>query len=486
MDFSPERIRQLESAGRVLNPDAAKRAEMLAEVNRYAESFLSGLPGGRAFVITEDMGSGLLNSPIAEDPIDLGEALHLFDENVIRPGVNIGSLGTMAYIPASTLYAASLGDFLAAVTNRYAGMYFAAPGAVRMERMLLRWMADFLGYPETSAGDLTSGGSIASLVGIVTAREAHNLTGVDYRRAVVYLTEQAHHSIDKALRIAGLRECIRRYIPLDRAFRMQVEALEMAIQADRRAGLIPWLVVANAGTTDTGAVDPLESIAGITEANDLWLHVDGAYGAMFALCESGRAKLHGIERSHSLILDPHKGLFIPLGSGAVLVRDGADLLRAHYFDARYMQDRDMFAAGDDVSPADLSPELSRHFRGLRLWLPLKLLGVAPFRAALEEKLLLARYFYEEMRGAAGFEVGPEPDLSIVVYRYLPKRGDPDEFNRKLIEAVVRDGRIFISSTMIDGVFTLRLAVLAHQTHLDTIDLALDILKDTAARIEDES
>jgi aromatic-L-amino-acid decarboxylase len=485
MEFSRERIRQLEEVGQALAPDSAQRAEMLSELNQYAEAFMEGLPGGRAFTVTDDQGRGLLDSPIGEQPINLDQALRLLDEHVFRPGVNIGAPGTMAYIPPSSLYPSALGDYLAAVTNRYTGMFFAAPGAVRMEHMLLRWMADFIGYPETSAGDLTSGGSIANLMGVVTARDAFGLAGADYQRAVVYLTDGTHHSVDKALRIAGLGECIRRNIALDEGYRMHPDDLRRAIQEDRRLGLIPWLVVASAGTTDTGAVDPLDEIAQIAGMNQLWLHVDGAYGAMFALCEPGRRVLRGIERSDSLTLDPHKGLFVPVGSGAVLVREAAHLLKAHYYDASYLQDRDLFASREVLSPADLSPELSRPFRGLRLWLPLKLLGVAPFRALLEEKLLLARCFYEDIQRVEGFEVGPEPDLSIVVYRYLPKRGDANEFNRRLVESVVRDGRIFISSTMLNGDFTLRLAVLASQTHLDTVELAVEVLRDAATRIENE-
>jgi glutamate/tyrosine decarboxylase-like PLP-dependent enzyme len=176
-------------------------------------------------------------------------------------------------------------------------------------------------------------------------------------------------------------------------------------------------------------------------------------------------------------------LFLPFGSGAVLVREGRNLLGAHHYDANYLQDKDTLASGDEISPADLSPELSRPFRALRLWLPLKFAGVAPFRAALEEKLLLARHFHERMRLEDGFEVGPVPDLSIVAFRYLPRRGDPDDFNRKLISAVQRDGRVFLSSTKIDGRFTLRVAILSLRTHLDTIEQTVEILREKAKQLE---
>ncbi len=481
-----DKIQHLRQLSQRLEPDAAQRAAWQAQVNAYAESFLDSLPHLPAYRATQDEGRGLLNSPISDNPIDLEPALALLREHVDRPGVNEGSANFLAFIPASNLYLSALGDYLAAITNRYVGVNFASPGGVRLERMLLRWLADVVGYPAGAAGDLTSGGSLANLVGIVTARDAHGLRAVDIPKSVVYMSEQTHHCIPKALRIAGLRECVTRFIPLDERHRMQPQALEAAIQADHQAGLNPWLVVATAGATDTGAVDPLPALADLAQTHNLWLHVDGAYGAMFALCEPGKVLLTGIERSDSLVLDPHKGLFIPLGSGAVLIKNGDHLLKAHHYQANYMQDSTTLSAEEEVSQADLSPELSRPFRGLRLWLPLKLMGVAPFRAALEEKLLLARYFYEEIQQRPGFVVGPPPDLSIVTFCYQPARGDANEFNKQLIHAVQQDGRIFISSTMLKGQFTLRLAVLGFRTHLETIELALEILQQKARELEESS
>jgi glutamate/tyrosine decarboxylase-like PLP-dependent enzyme len=203
---------------------------------------------------------------------------------------------------------------------------------------------------------------------------------------------------------------------------------------------------------------------------------------MFALCETGRTILAGMEQSDSLTLDPHKGLFMPCGSGAILVRDAKHLLDAYRYDASYMQDRPRLASLEEVSPSELSPELTRPFRGLRLWLSLKLLGLNPFRAALEEKLLLARYFYERIRAVDRVEVGPPPDLSIVAFRWIPSRGDSNEYNRRLLSAVQRDGRIFLTSTTLNSQFWLRLAVLCPTTHREHIDLALQILKEAVTRL----
>jgi glutamate/tyrosine decarboxylase-like PLP-dependent enzyme len=340
--------------------------------------------------------------------------------------------------------------------------------------MLIRWMSGIIGYPESASGNLTTGGSLANLIGIVTARDAKEIRSRDVERSVIYLTEQAHHSVDKAIRIAGLGEAVVRHISLDPEFRMVAAELERQIIADRDAGLTPFLVVASAGTTDVGAIDPLAEIGAIAKQYGLWYHIDAAYGGFFVLTDEGRRKLKGIETSDSLVIDPHKGLFLPYGLGIVLVKDQAALHRSHYYTANYMQDA--ASSTDEPSPAELSPELTKHFRGLRLWLPLKLHGVAPFRACLEEKLLLARYFYTEVQ-KLGFECKVAPELSVVVYRYVPRSGDANEFNRKLLEEVVADGRIFISSTMLDGEFTLRFACLVFRTHLRTVDMLLQVLKD---------
>jgi aromatic-L-amino-acid decarboxylase len=478
-----KRLRQLELESGPLDPGVERRMLLRDKVVAHADDFMKDLDSRPIYVASDDDGSALYDSPVSEGPMDPDSVLELLDSGLNRSGVTIGSAGHMAYIPGSNLYASALGDYLGAVLNKYSGLYFASPGMVRMERVLLRWVAEFVGYPASAAGDLTSGGSVANLVGIVTAREARGLKAKDFERAVVYLGAQTHHAVDKALRIAGLKESVKRFIPLDDRYRMRPEALEEAIEADAKMGLYPWMIAATAGTTDTGAVDPLSDIADIARHHDLWLHVDGAYGAAFALTEHGGRILRGIDRSDSMVMDPHKGLFLPFGSGIALVREGRHLLHAHHYDANYLQDQDVLASGDEASPADLSPELTRPSRALRLWLPLKLAGVAPFRAALEEKLLLARYFHEKMLHEDRFEVGPQPDLSIVTFRYLPKRGDPDAFNRKLVDAVQRDGRIFISSTMIYGRFTLRLAVLSLRTHLETVDLAITILREKVRQLE---
>ena len=477
-----EQIRRLERAARPLEPGGARRKQLRNAAIASSERFLRRIETLKAYDDTEDKGIGLLASPISEDGIPIRAAIELLEQAVVRPGNNPASGGHLAYIPGGGIYHAALADYLAAVSNKYAGIFFAAPGAVRMENMLVRWAADLVGYPTAAGGNIASGGSIASLVAIATARDAHGLKGADFASAVVYLTAQAHHCIEKALRIAGLGEVQIRRVPIDERFRMRPDALAQAVAADRTRGLRPWLIIASAGTTDTGAVDPLEAVAAVAERERCWFHVDAAYGGFFLLTEHGRSALKGIERSDSVVLDPHKGLFLPYGTGMVLVRDVRPLAEAHHYSGSYMQDA-MREPGE-LSPADVSPELTKHFRALRMWLPLVLLGTKPFRAALDEKLLLARYFYWEIQ-SLGFEVGPPPDLSIVTFRWAPPGATLDRINRinqEIVDGVRRDGRVFLSSTMLDGRFTLRLAVLAFRTHRRTIDMAIRVLREQVKAI----
>ncbi|MBX7060547.1 MAG: hypothetical protein K1X52_02730 [Pyrinomonadaceae bacterium] len=468
-----EQLLHLENIARQLEPNADQRSQARKPVIDYSEDFLDNVDSLNAFNQSIDKGAGLLNSPISETGISIEEAIELLRTNVDTPGLNPASGGHLGYIPGGGIYFAALGDYLADVFNRYAGVFYASPGAVRMENMLIRWMCELVGYGPRSHGNLTTSGSLANMIAIVTARDGKGITSAKVPRSVIYLSKQTHHSVAKAIKVAGLAECPVRYIELDGCYKMRADDLAAQIEKDKASGLTPFLVVGSAGTTDVGAIDPLVEIGEIAERYDLWYHIDAAYGGSFILTDEGREKLRGLEMADSLIIDPHKGLFLPYGLGVVLVKNVEHLQGSYSFQANYMQDA--FETPDEISPAEISPELTKHFRGLRLWLPLKLHGVAPFRACLEEKLLLAKYFHQEVQ-KLGFESKVEPELSVVTYRYVPSSGDPDEFNKRLLEAVVADGRVFISSTMLDGNFTLRFACLSFRTHLETVEMLLSVLK----------
>lgn len=474
-----DKLLELEKTARLLEPSSSERGTVRERVVDYSENFLDHIVDLKAYETRAGKGEGLLKSPISEDGIGIDAALELIRTNVDTPGLNPASGGHLAYIPGGGIYYSALGDYLADVFNRYAGVFYASPGAVRMENMLIRWMCDLVGFPPEAGGNLTTSGSLANLIAVVVGRDAKGVRSADIPRSVIYLSKQTHHSVDKAIRVAGLGECILRFISLDEKFRMISQDLSDKIAADKTAGLIPLMVIASAGTTDVGAIDPLIEIGAIAKENDLWYHIDAAYGGFFILTDEGKEKLRGLELADSIIIDPHKGLFLPYGLGVVLVKNAEDLKRSYSFNANYMQDA--FAGPEEISPAEVSPELTKHFRGLRLWLPLKLHGLAPFRACLEEKLLLAKYFHAEVQ-KIGFESDLEPELSVVTYRYVPKAGDADEFNRQLLKRVIDDGRIFLSSTVLNGKFTLRFACLAFRTHLRTVDTLLEILKESANRV----
>ena len=477
-----ERLRRLERRARPLEPGISRRRRLRDRVIASSERFLRRVDAIKGFEDSSGQGSGLLEHPVGERGMPLEAALGLLEREVVRPGAATATGRHLAYIPGGGIYHSALGDYLAAVSNKYSGVFFAGPGAVRMENLMVRWVADLVGYPAGAAGSIASGGSIATLTALVSAREAHALRAADYPAAVVYLTAQAHHCLEKALHIAGMGEAQVRRVEMDAGYRMRPDALAAAIAEDRAAGRRPWLVVGSAGTTDTGAVDPLDAIADVAEREGCWFHVDAAYGGFFLLTDHGRRALRGIERSQSAVLDPHKGLFLPYGSGIVIVRDAAPLVAGHNYTGSYMQDAQ--ADASELSPADVSPELSRHFRALRMWLPLILLGTEPFRAALEEKLLLARYFHR-LIARAGFEVGPVPDLSIVTYRWVPEGvslARANALNKAIVDGARRDGRVFLSSTMLDGRYTLRLAALAFRTHRRTVDLAVQVLREQAAAV----
>ena len=462
------------AAARPLEPDAATRRALMSAVTAHAERFLEDLPERPTY----DGASGGAPPIFAEGPGEIEHALAHIAEHVEAPGIATASGRFLGYIPGGGLFHAALGDFLAAVSNKYAGFTPAAPGAVKLEHSCVHFLSQSIGFPTTAGGTLTSGGSIANLAAIVAARDARDPTG----GGAVYSAPTAHHCVDKALRIAGRADAPRRTLALDDNYRINPASLEAALAQDTKDGVRPWLVVASAGTVDTGSVDPLDEVAEICARHGVWLHVDGAYGGLFMLCPEGRMALNGIERADTLAVDPHKTLFLPYGTGAVLARDGRALRASFSATADYLTE---FAAHDDVSPSDLSPELTRHFRAVRLWLPLQLAGVAAFRAAQSEKIALARYMHARLLEIPGWDAGKPPDLSVLAFRYLPGRGDINWFNECLTKRLQDEGRAFFSSTRIQGRVYIRAAILSFRTHLEHIAEALEALADAAQALEAE-
>jgi len=464
-----DELEALQAAMRPLEPDADERRRLGSEVFEHALDYLEALPDLPSNNSWDGVFAQRLDPEFAETGRDADQLLAYFGQCVNRPGFTTASPRFMAYIPGGGLFYSALGDFLAAVSNKYSGFASASPGAVRLENACTAWLSKIIGYPETSAGTLTSGGSLANLTAVVTARDASDPDG----GGAVYMTSFVHHCVDKALHIAGRSRAPRRMIATDNRCRMDVDALDEAIRRDLEIGVRPWLVIASAGTIDTGSVDPLADIAEVCARHGVWFHVDGAYGGLFALCDEGRAKLDGIERADSVALDPHKTMFLPYGTGAVLVREGNKLLQSFSASADYIRPLGESEVGP--SPADLSPELTRHFRALRLWLPLQLAGVAAFRAAQQEKLALARYFHGRLAELPDIDAGPPPDLSVVAFRYAPAGIDADVASERLLQHLQQEGRVMLSGTRIDGHYHIRCAILSFRTHVEHVDDVIDCL-----------
>ena len=403
---------------------------------------------------------------------------------VIPRSFNTASPGYLAYIPGGGLLHSAVADFIADAVNRYVGVWLAAPGLAQLESNVVEWFCEIVGYPRSPrpGGLLTTGGSMANLIAVVTARE--NTLGEDFSRGVVYVSDQAHHSVMKAARFAGLRADQVRVIGTDARFRMRVADLRKAIASDVRSKKAPFLIVAAAGTTNTGAIDSLAALADLAAKKKMWLHVDAAYGGFFALTERGSRALAGIARADSIALDPHKSLFLPYGTGSLLVRDAEKLRRAHAMHASYLPPMQ-----DDVDCTDfcdLGPELSRDFRGLRVWLPLKMHGADAFRDALDEKLDLARDACEAVRAMPHVEIVAEPQLSLFAFRIGPACGESgaalDALNRRLLREINRRQRVFITGTTLAGRFVLRACILSFRTHADRIAMFVEDVRAAIARL----
>ncbi|XP_077996497.1 tryptophan decarboxylase-like [Glandiceps talaboti] len=351
-------------------------------------------------------------------------------------------------------------------------------GAVRMENMLISWVANLIGYPAGHAGNLTSGGSAGTLLAVVAARHSKGVKGRDFERLVVYMTVMSHVCHQKVLNTAGLFEAIIRKVPIDENFRMKVDELRTLIQKDKEAGLLPFMIVGTLGTTDVGSIDPIDQIADVAEEYNLWFHVDAAYGGFFVLVDEYKPYFKGVNRTDSVAIDPHEGLFLPFGTGMVLVKRGYILRNANteHDDAPYLQDTKLNM--EEESPGNLTFEFTKHFRGMRMWLPLQLHGVKTFRKCLDEKIQLTRYLYAKLSELPGIVVGKYPQLTVITFHYETGKEEENEIiNKKLCEKIREDGSVFLSSTTLLGKFRLRVCVLHYRCNQDIIDLFLAVLKE---------
>lgn len=480
------------AASHPLEPDRAEMEVMGRAALDLLVDFIDGLTDAPAVGTAkpDDLIAELLQSP-PESPGELGPLLARFEE-AAGCAIETAGPGFLGYIPGGGLFTSALAELLARGFNRYTAIPSFAPALVALEESTLRWLCQEFGLPSTAAGEITTGGSMATLTAVLAARD--DRLGEDFLNGTIYVTAHTHQCVAKAARVAGLPSRRVRTVPNDVDLRMDPAAAASLIAQDRADGLRPFLMVATAGTTNTGAIDPLPELAELSQREGLWFHVDGAYGGFFQLTERGRARLAGVETADSLVLDPHKGLFLPYGTAVLLARDRSTLQAAFGTgtSSPYLQDVDESLGASLPTFADLGPDLTREFRGLRLWLPLHLHGLGAFRAALDEKLDLAEHAYRQLAADPRLEVPWKPELSTVAFR-LPGSGSDrgpggggdhadDERNHRFLERILAANRVLLSSTRIDGWFTIRLSVLSHRTHRKHIDEALAIIRSAASDV----
>lgn len=457
-----------------LELDAAEMRSMLTRVTERVIRHIESLPSQPVHAVTGGRRlARALREPMPERGVPLERLLRLLFGRVFPMSLNTASPGYLAYIPGGGLFQSAVAELMVLATNRYAGVWLAAPGLVQLEQNVTDWFCAMLGFGAGSGGLLTTGGSMANLIALVTARRER--LPPEFLKGVLYTSDQAHHSVLKAGVFAGFLPERIRALPTNEALQLDVGALERAIEADTRDGLAPFCVIANAGTTNTGAIDPLPAIADVAARHRLWMHVDAAYGGFFALTDRGRSALSGIERADSVTLDPHKGLFLPYGTGCLVVRDRSALRRTHAATASYMPP--MQTDDELVDFCEISPELSREARGVRVWLPLKMHGAKVFRDALDEKLDLAAMAVERIRSLPCVEIVAEPALSLFAFRVRPSQitDEPtlERLNRDVLQRVNDRQRVLLTGATVSGRWIIRVCILSFRTHSDRVNAGLE-------------
>jgi len=465
-----------------LEPDASEMRHLVEQALQRVIGHIQTLPEQPAGMVADasEFARSLVE-PLPKRGASYESLLDFLFKEAIPRSFNAAGPGYLAYIPGGGLFHAAVADLIADAVNRYIGVYAAAPALVQLETNVIRWFCEILGYGEGSGGVLTTGGSLSNFAAIVAARK--EMLPEEFLKGTLYASDQIHHSLNKAAALAGFPLANVREIASDENFRIRIDALEEAVRRDRAAGFQPFLIAGSAGTTSTGAVDDLDALAEVARRESMWFHVDGAYGGFFMLTQKGRAIMKGIEKADSIVVDPHKTLFLPYGTGAVLVRDAGVLRRAHSLHAEYLPD--MQTDSDLVDFCEISPELSRDFRGLRVWLPLKIFGIEPFREQLEEKLRLAQWASDELRGIPGIEIVAEPQLSIVAFRLTVPgftKDHLDAINRELLERINGRQRVMLTPTVVQGNFVIRICVVSFRTHQERMAMGIEDIRSAVREI----
>jgi aromatic-L-amino-acid/L-tryptophan decarboxylase len=418
--------------------------------------------------------------PIPEQPLPPAEIARLLRPMVFDHSALCGHPGFLAYISGSGTVPGAAADLLAAGLNPNVGGWSLSAGATELELHLMRWIAGKFGLPEGAGGLMTSGGAASNFTALKAARDAHapgnvRADGVSGMRLVLYASEEAHATIAEAADMMGLGERAVRPIPTDDELRMRVAALEAAVADDLAAGMRPFCIVATAGTTATGAIDPIPAIADVCERHGLWLHVDAAYGGAAALAPELRSLLAGIERADTISFDPHKWLYTPQSSACLLARDPGRLRAAFSIDAAYVRE-DAQLSGRGINIGELGPQWSRAFLALKVWMSLAAHGTDAYGRRIAHDVELARYLDERVREHPDLEPMCPVTLSIACFRYAPAGIDDavlDVLNERLMIEIRRDGRTCPSNAVLHGRYSLRACFVNHRTDAGVVDDLVD-------------
>ncbi len=398
---------------------------------------------------------GLLHHPPSNEPSDPHQLLDFLDREIFPNCLHVDHPRFFAFVPSPNNFVSAMSDALASGLNIFNGTWLGGSGAAALEATVIDWLRGFCGLPETGGGILVSGGSVANLTALTAAR--HAILNDRTEGAVVYLSDQTHSSVDRALAVIGFKPDQIRHLESDSHFRLPVEALQQAIQQDRNAGLRPFCVIANAGTTNTGAVDPLNELADICATEKLWFHIDGAYGAAAVICDQGRQLLHGLERADSLSLDPHKWLFQSFECGCVLLRDARQLKATFLVMPEYL--RDVRKGDEEIHPCDYGIQLTRGFRALKVWLSLNTFGMNAYRLAVARGFALAEFAEQELRAMPDCQVVTSAQMGIVCFRFA----EGDAAQSYVIDQMLQEGYAFLTSTRLRGEACLRLCTINPRT-----------------------
>lgn len=456
------------------HPDVTALRSYASEIMDWAITHYETLPGqGIGNTATPDQLRTVLPGVANERPKPLEEILSDFQSSVSPNAFRVNHPRFLAFVPGAPCFPSILGDWLASAANFFCGVWLEASGPAQIESTVLDWFRQWIGMPESTRGVLTSGGSEANLLALVVARE--RLSQSDRDRAVLYVAEQRHWSIDRAAMVIGLRKNQVRPVPVDGEFRLRREELHDQMMIDRERGQLPWAVVANAGATNTGTVDALVEIGALCREERVWLHIDAAYGWAAALTLRGRREVAGIDLGDSITLDPHKWLAQAFDVGCVLVRDGRLLPETFAMRPDYLQD--VTPNEGEVNYADHGIALTRRFRALKVWLSVEMLGVEWFRRLAEHCIGLADYAQARIESTGQFEVLCERRLSIVCFRFVHPHwsDDLDSLNTSLLVALRDSGRAFLSSTKLRGAFAIRMCFVNWRTTAADVDEIVELL-----------